>query len=226
LTKIERRIGKQPTYVAEQPLFGLVVFGPQMKTRVWIALDKSTRSQSEYDVAYVDLNANGDLTDKGERLTAKSASAGETRFMLPDFTDPATGDSHTEFSLRFAQRDNNAYQMIGVQWQGKQKFGGGYTANPDEETYSRFGSSPDSAPILWLNGDGPFTFQRWYTEPLRIGRETDLKLFIGVPGVGTSTFCAFQVHALPAGEGIEGILHYTSKDGEQRQSPFALMDKC
>lgn len=225
LSRIARRIDKQPKYIAEQPLYGLVVFGPQMKTSVWMVLDKSAPSQSQYDVVYVDLNANADLTDNGERITTVIGEHGESRFKLPDFTDPATGETHTEFSLRCSPQDD-AYQMVSVKWNGKQKFGGGYTQNPDKETYSLFASAPHNAPILWLNGDGPFTFQRWYTEPLEIGRETDVKLFIGVPGVGPSSFCAFQVHALPEGEGIQGVLHYNTKAGEQRRSAFALMNKC
>ena len=188
-------------------------------------LDKSAGSRTQYDLAYVDLNANGDLTDNGERVASVTGEDGATRFNFPDVAELATGATHTDFSLR-CSAPVEPYQMVSVQWNGKQKFGGGYTANPNEETYSCFGSSPSKAPILWLNGDGPFTFQRWYTEPLHIGRETDVKLFIGVPGVGTSTFCAFQVHALPEGEGIEGVLHYNTSSGDKRQSSFALMNKC
>jgi hypothetical protein len=173
----------------------------------------------------VDLNGNKDLTDAGERFAGVIGEDGTTRFQLPNVTDAMSGVTHTEFSLRCAPAAER-YQMVSVKWNGKQKFGGGYTSNPEVETYSCFGPAPDQAPILWLNGDGPFTFQRWYTEPLDIGRETDVKLFIGVPGVGKSTFCAFQVHALPPGAGIEGVLHYVTRDGEQRQSPFALMNKC
>jgi hypothetical protein len=225
LSKIDRRIGRQPKYVAEQPLYGMVVIGPKMKTRMWMVLDKSAPSQSQYDVVFADLNGNGDLTDDGERITTEVGKDGESRFKLPDVTDPDSADSHTEFSLRCSPTEN-PYQMVSVKWKGKQKFGGGYTDDPDKETYSQFATSPDKAPILWLNGDGPFTFQRWYVQSLQIGGETDVKLFIGVAGVGKSTFCAFQVHALPEGEGIQGTLRYTTKTGEQRESAFALLNKC
>jgi hypothetical protein len=225
LSKTDRRIGKQPQYIAEQPLYGLVVFGPEMKTRVWIVLDKSQASAVQYDVLYADVNGNSDLTDDGERISTNIAEDGTTKFKLPDIRDSSQKITHTEFSLRCAPADN-FYQMVSVQWRGKQKFGGGYTDNPEVETYSRFASSPDKAPILLLNGDGPFTFQRWYTESLTLGQETDVKLFIGVPGVGTSTFCAFQIHALPEGEGIEGILHYTTTSGSAGRSPFKLLNKC
>ena len=224
-SKIDRQIGKQPKYVAERPLYGLVVFGPKMKSRIWMVLDKSIPSQTQYDIVYADLNGNNDLTDEGEQIKTEVGKDGDSRFKMPNFTDPSTGATHTEFSLRCAAGDD-AYQMVSVQWRGQQKFGGGYTDNPEKETYSQFASSPENAPILWLNGDGPFTFQRWYTESLQIGQASDVKLFIGVPGVGQSTFCAFQVHALPEGEGIHGILHYTATNGEKRQSAFSLLNKC
>jgi hypothetical protein len=174
---------------------------------------------------YADLNGNSDLTDDGERITTVVAEDGTAKFKLPDIGSSSDKSNHTEFTLRCAPPED-PYQMVSVQWRGKQKYGGGYTADPYVETYSRFANSPDKAPIYWLNGDGPFTFQRWITESLILGQETDVKLFIGVPGVGTSTFCAFQIHALPPGEGIEGILHYTTTSGSAGRSPFKLLNKC
>src|SRR5262249_10308212 len=41
LSKIDRRIVKEPAYKAKRPLYGLYVFGPQAKTQVWAIFDKS-----------------------------------------------------------------------------------------------------------------------------------------------------------------------------------------
>src|SRR5262245_57850977 len=62
LAKIDRTIGKQPAYATKQPLYCLLVFGPEARTRVWAVLDG--------DDLYLDRNGNGDLTDPGERLAA------------------------------------------------------------------------------------------------------------------------------------------------------------
>ena len=59
LTKVDRTIAKEPTYKTK-PKYGLVVFGPEAKTRVWLVLDG--------DVLYVDRNGNGDLTEAAERF--------------------------------------------------------------------------------------------------------------------------------------------------------------
>ncbi len=225
LTGIERTIHREPQYQADRPLYGLVVFGAEMKTRVWIVLDKSEPGGAKYDVAYVDRNSNGDLTEPNEKFTAPATPASDTRFTLPDFTDPATNQTHTQFTLR-CSHGQPLTQMLSVQWCGDLKFGGGYPEQPDTESYLQFAPTAQAAPIAWLNGDGPFTFQRWYRNKLSIGKSTDVRLFIGVAGSGPSSFCAFQVHALPEGEGIDGVLHYETKEGVQKSVTFALLDKC
>src|SRR5262245_51275634 len=64
LTKIDRTITKEPAYQSKSPSYGLLVFGPEAKSRVWVVLDG--------DILYVDRNCNGDLTEAGERLVIKN----------------------------------------------------------------------------------------------------------------------------------------------------------
>src|SRR5260370_28421990 len=61
--KIDRSIGKEPVYKSKAPKYGLLVFGPEAKDRVWLVLDG--------DTLYVDRNGNGDLTDPGEKILAE-----------------------------------------------------------------------------------------------------------------------------------------------------------
>src|SRR5215471_16480239 len=63
LTKIDRAIAKEPAYRSKTPKYGLLVFGPEAKSRAWVVLDG--------DFLYVDRNCNGDLTEEGERLVIK-----------------------------------------------------------------------------------------------------------------------------------------------------------
>jgi hypothetical protein len=62
-SKIDRSIRKEPLYQSKNPLYCLLVFGPEAEIRVWVVLDG--------DVLYLDRNGNGDLTDPGERITAR-----------------------------------------------------------------------------------------------------------------------------------------------------------
>src|SRR5262245_23034851 len=68
LARIERKIKKEPKYVA-QPRYALFLLDDAGAARHWFVLDKSKADGKWYDVLYVDLNGNGDLTDPGERFT-------------------------------------------------------------------------------------------------------------------------------------------------------------
>jgi hypothetical protein len=60
LSKIDRTIRKEPHYKGK-PLYALLVFGPEVKTRIWVVKDGET--------LYVDRNGDGDLTDKDEEFS-------------------------------------------------------------------------------------------------------------------------------------------------------------
>lgn len=59
LQGIDRTIDKEPQYENE-PVYALLVFGPEAETRIWLVLDG--------DTLYVDGNGNGDLTEPAERV--------------------------------------------------------------------------------------------------------------------------------------------------------------
>lgn len=70
--QIDARIGKEPAYQSS-PRYCLLVFGPEAKTRVWLVVDG--------DDLYVDTNANGDLTDMGEKFRfSKPRESGHAQF--------------------------------------------------------------------------------------------------------------------------------------------------
>jgi hypothetical protein len=58
LTKIDRKIAKEPVY-QNKPKYCLIVFGPEAKFRAWLVRDGK--------VLYVDTKGNGDLTEPGQR---------------------------------------------------------------------------------------------------------------------------------------------------------------
>src|SRR5229473_231210 len=60
--KIDRSIAKEPVYKSKAPKYGLLVFGPEAKDRVWLVLDG--------DTLYVDRNGNGDLTEPRDKVVA------------------------------------------------------------------------------------------------------------------------------------------------------------
>ena len=202
--------------------------GPEAKTRVWMVLDRS-KPDAPYDVLYADLNANGDLREAEERIAGETewiaGGGANARFALPDFKDPATGDKHTQFRLEIYHNSGRPMYMLELKWKGTLPMRGGY---PEDGTagYMRFAESAKEAPIIWFNGDGPLRFQRWYSDRLRIGKEDDLRLFLGQQGVGRSTFCAFSTHVLPEGEVIHATLIYSNTAGKQQHKRVELKERC
>jgi hypothetical protein len=223
LQNIDRSISKEPSYVAKRPLYGLLAFGPEAQKRVWMVFDHSKPGAKLFDVIYVDLNANGDLTESTERFVGKM-EGNDIRFRLPDLKDPVTKAVHTQFTARVSSAHAPTI-MVSLLWQGRLKMGGGYPQDP-ENGYLKLGDKPANAPVLWANGDTPFRFQRWYSGRLTIGGDEDFMVFIGQPGRGENAFWAFQEHFLPESEGVKATLIYRDAAGKERRATCLLKERC
>jgi hypothetical protein len=223
LQNIDRRIAKEPEYTSKRPLYCLLAFGPAAQKGVWIVLDQSTPQSRRYDLMYVDLNANGDLTEPAERFAGK-LEGNDIRFRLPDLKDPVTGAIHTRFTARVSNAPSPTI-MVGFLWRGGLKMGGGYPQDPDNG-YLKLGDKPANAPVMWANGESPFRFQHWCSGKLTIGAEDDFKVFIGQPGAGANSFWAFQEHFLPESEGVQATLIYRDAQKKEQRVVCLLKERC
>jgi hypothetical protein len=219
LGQISRKIAKQPSYTAK-PLYGLYAFGPQAKTLVWVVVDKSDVAKAEYDVLYFDRNANGDLTEPGERIERGSRQG---NFEIGEFKDPLTGDVHTELSIS-RRHEADGSMFLRMKWQGQHAMMGGYAE--DAGPYTQFAATADEAPILWLDASGSFSFQRWIRDELPIGSQGDVRVFLGHQGRGKNTFCAVTDTFLPAGVAVRATLIYTDARGKEQQAVHELKERC
>jgi hypothetical protein len=222
LSKIERRIAKEPAYSSKQPLYGLYVFGPEAKTRVWAIFDKSKPDAPDYDILYFDRNADGDLTAPEERITGK-VDAGGVTFDIGSFTDPRTKQKHTEMAIT-RQVGSGPMVMLRMKWCDKVMVRGGYA--PDAGPYTQFATTPAEAPVLWPGADGPFSFQFWQLKPLNVGQAEDVRVFLGHQGHGRNTFCAVPDTFLPKEVPVLATLLYTDKDGKERRAQSELRERC
>jgi len=161
LTKIDRTIAKEPVYKTK-PKYGLLVFGPEAKSRVWLVLDG--------DVLYVDKNGNGDLTEKDERIKETGGfQIGE--LPLPDNSFPMNSSGLTILkgapgALRLTITINQKT------WLGR---------------FHKLADRPQDAPILHFNFDGPLTFLCLDPPTFTPGKTTKLLIHIGTPGLGEKT---------------------------------------
>lgn len=227
VANVERRkLDSPPEFIAEKPLYALAVFGPEAKMQVWLILDKSKADAEQYNVLWADLSGDGRFDARTERFEcAAGGDASTLSFSLGEFTDPTTKDRHTNFHVSIDL--DRPICMIKLDWKGQEdrRMAGGY-APVGDAGYMRFAESASDAPLVWFNGDGPFRFQRWYSETMPIGGKGDLKLFLGQEGVGTHTFCAFTGHVLPDGEPVVATLVYVDQDGKEQRELYELAERC
>jgi hypothetical protein len=183
LSKIERTIIKEPAYQGK-PKYCLLVFGPEVKFRVWLVLDGI--------VLYVDRNGNGDLTAPGKRVPAHYKRNSDTfgfqpgEIVTPDGTKYDLGqlrkkEAGCDMSISFA---DGRLQRAGFDGPGS----------------LQFAERPEDAPIIHFLG--PMTLQRFQPqkgsvsphlkpEPLVRGEQNNLAFSLGTPGLGSGTFAKY-----------------------------------
>jgi hypothetical protein len=184
LSKIERRIVREPVYETGKPKYCLLVFGPQAKTRVWLVLDGKA--------LYADRTGKGDLTGPGKRLKNAIprntkvaryhtgpiiAADGKTRY--PDVTVFVFETGRANKRVRI---DVFLPEGVGAAWAYRQRVG--------EERALQFADRPGDAPILHFAGP----LQLALEDPKQVLRRGDkpspLPVVVGTPGLGRATFAA------------------------------------
>jgi len=70
---------KQPKYVSSRPLYINVVFGEKSAKNMLLAMDESKGDGTGYDIAYVDENMDGDLTNHSPKPFPVRQAPGNTQ---------------------------------------------------------------------------------------------------------------------------------------------------
>lgn len=204
LAKIDRSIHKEPAYQG-QPKYCLLAFGPEAKTRIWLALDGQT--------LHVDRNADGDLTGDGEKIAAKKGrpNFGDDAEILFDIGDIHDGPrTHKKLTLYVRKMDYlvarddevKAWLARTPQARGLSLFaevdmpgwkGDGSDGRIEQQVSFRdargfltFADRPADAPIIHFGGPWQATLPGGKFR-LTLGREQELFLEVGTPGLGAGT---------------------------------------
>jgi hypothetical protein len=165
LTKIDRIIAKEPTYKS-QPKYCLLVFGPDAKTRIWLVVDG--------DTLFVDRNANGNLTEKGESIRAQGRV-----WTIGEIIEGNGKTKHT--GLNVANHNGSFLIMMRTSK-------GLHAEVGNEVGRLQFSERPQDAPIVHLAG--PLTVllrERTGSLALVPGKKAHFIALIGTPGLGEGT---------------------------------------
>jgi hypothetical protein len=202
LSRIERTLAREPAYRLK-PRYCLLVFGPEAKTRIWLVQDG--------DTLYVDRNGNGDLTEPGKKVSPdnreEGADDGVFTFKIGEIHDGQR--VHKEVSLSVVKLDyaietddaikkflaksprGRGYSLMAEvempRWKGARPGGRiqQRTWYTDVNSVFQFADRPQDAPIVHFGG--PWQIALCGGHRLTIGRESDVVLCVGTPGVGPAT---------------------------------------
>lgn len=243
LSKIARTIHKEPVYQSKTPRYCLLVFGPEAKTRVWLVLDGKT--------LYVDRNGNGDLTENGETVIAKTGLQflDEELFEIDEIRDGTR--THKNLTLTFrkvnslALREENlekeitrlpggrgCYLHLDIDLPGRKGKGiGGRIWQAagvyDAQGFLTFADKPHNAPIIHFAG--PWQMQSERRNRLMVGHETDLVLYVGTPGLGAGT-TAYLCYAGAVPENVHPRIEITYPPAKPGEPPlkrlYELKERC
>jgi hypothetical protein len=205
LTRVERHIAREPAYRTGAPKYCLLVFGPEAKTRVWLVLDG--------DTLYVDRNGNGDLTEAGEKVAAKAGVTTDPKEGIYFFEAGAIHDgkrTHKNLQVLVSKLDYHTDRDKQVKdYLAKDPKARGYSVGIDLEMRGfkgrgiggrveqfvsfrdirgilKFADRPGDAPVIHFGG--PWQVTLFESKRLTAGRETELVLGVGTPGLGAGTF--------------------------------------
>jgi hypothetical protein len=242
LTKIDRKITREPTYQTKNPKYCLLVFGLEAKSRVWMVQDG--------DTLYVDRNGNGDLTETGKAIKLKQDNENVRSFEVGDMT--IDGLTHTGISVTQVKATPDS---VGdeEEWQRIKKSGAepwmwwvrltaergaddkrdlpkniSYIINGDGSGMLLFADKAQDAPIIHLNG--PFTLALQHRKQhLVVGEKQMLQIGVGPQGVGPGTF-AFVLYpnTIPADVYPEAEITFPAKSAGIKpvQRKYTLKQRC
>ena len=214
-----RRIpDKEPVYETKAPKYGLLRFGPEGKDQVWLVLDGNTlyvdrngngdlteageKILPEKSRAGSDPEQDGVSFEVGELAIGAQRHKGLRVHSVPlkYYSDVPTGSRPEAKALLAKDRKARVARInVEVAMQGFQ--GGGvdgriiFAAGPDDaDGVLHFADRPAEAPIIHCGGPLQITF--FGERPtLRAGREPEVYLVVGSPGVGPGTFAMLPYHS-------------------------------
>lgn len=239
-SKVDRRIGRQPAYVAE-PAYAIFLMDSAGRRPVWGVLDKSEPTSAVHNVLYLDLNGNGDLVDEGERIVAlgKDDHPAEGKYppwaviRIGDVKVPGAGMTHTKVHVQTVLRPKGLRASFDLTWEGKVNLSGGI-GRYDQD--AKWGESPAEAPVFHPFPHGVLRFCLWDSFDdknevndgvLAVGKRNRVRLLVGNAGWGKVSFSAVHETFLDLKRDVLRMtLIYRDRDGKECREGVQVKEHC
>lgn len=194
LTKIDRKLAKEPAYTSGKVRYCLAVFGADADKRLWIAADGRN--------LYVDLNGNGDLTDKNEKL--RLAGEGALQEVSLD----------KERTLRITVEDDEFWLV--------------YSGDGVHTQYAGPKPAAKVAEACIVHFAGPLTLRLDDEELDTAEDEPLLYARLGTPGLGEGTFASISYSKVPGDAHPAAEMELPAKDGSAKSLTVrvTLNERC
>jgi hypothetical protein len=198
--------------------YGLFRFGGSEPVSMWAVFAKSSAAAPAHDLLFLDLDADGDLTDPAERFVGgpeQGYSEAVRGFDVGRLAVPGTGEVHTGVHLV-----HYGWKVEwSLCWRGATWLRGGVGRGWRDGV---FGARPEDAPVFTPRLDRPLQFLEYENRAVPVGRTGWFRVVAGARGLGRGSFSRIDTDALPAGEVLLATLHYVDQDGTRRERAFEL----
>ncbi len=243
LTKIDRTIAREPVYQAK-PKYCLLVFGSEAKTKVWLVLDGNS--------LYVDRNGTGDLTGPGAKVSMDKEESIEDQALIFKVGEVRDGprvhknlvigvmklerlaDAQPQVKALLAKNPNALGYLASVEMEvpARTRKGVGGRVKQlaffmDLNGFIQFTDKLREAPIIHFGG--PLQITLFGEQQLTLGKETDLVLAVGTPGVGPGTTAYVEYEGvIPDGLYPTGDIVYPPKNpgAAPVREKYELKQRC
>ena len=224
-SKVDRKIAKEPKYLAN-PLYGLIVFDPYGKSKVWFVLDRSSPKEPDHDILYLDRNGNGDLTEPGERFAGVRKEGNWITHQPGPIKIGDTGPEHTEvtvFSSSAQMGGSGPYLRFKLG--GKTEVWAGF-AKPGED--AGLGPSPAKAPVFLASLDVPLTFiPALLKSEYPQGGSERVAVIVGLSGAGPASFTGVhETYLVPGKDRLFGTWIGKDFEGRPIRERFEIRSHC
>ena len=175
---------RQPEY-SGTPRYCVIAIGPQRDKQMWVAIDKHT--------LYVDLNANGDLTEPDEQIEGEVEMEFKGTTYVNFFIGTVEHESilHSDANVRAAITEDDVRASVTM-------FLDGFVESANNSHILSMQMNPDMSLAPVVHFGGPVSMGL-YHEPqaVVVGEEMEFYAMVGTPGDGIGTLTALSHADIP-----------------------------